>query len=251
MSDGKGGWLTDKFKNFLPEELMPIILGQMSVMPNVGPDSLIWGAAHDGKFSTKSAYALINEGNGSNSRLWKLIWKNDLPQRIRCFLWMLAKKGLITNQECPKVANLWSLFNATQVDNQFSLSNLMIGLVKNLADTSDSALGVPWNLLFSITIWFIWKDRNEEIFTDKQASHFKHFSQDQELLCHSTPAITIAETRGMTNLFLESDSKVAVDLINKGCGDEHPCRQLVQAIRDLILKYPTIVIYHVLEKPTK
>ncbi|KAJ1420312.1 TCP-1-like chaperonin intermediate domain superfamily [Sesbania bispinosa] len=43
VSDGKGGCLTQKFNDLLPEEVIHIILGHMSAMPNVGPDTSIWG----------------------------------------------------------------------------------------------------------------------------------------------------------------------------------------------------------------
>ncbi|KAJ1388007.1 ribonuclease H [Sesbania bispinosa] len=85
VSNGLGGWLTQKFINLLPEEVMDSILGIVSARENVGPDRLAWGISQDGKFSTKSAYNLIVSPPSSNNNLWKLIWKLDVPQRICCY----------------------------------------------------------------------------------------------------------------------------------------------------------------------
>ncbi|KAJ1399972.1 hypothetical protein SESBI_29950 [Sesbania bispinosa] len=100
VSDGNGGWTVLKFSNLLPGEIIQNILGHINVMPNSGPDTLIWGAANDGKFSTKSTYVVVTEGN------------------------------------CPKSNDLWKLLNVDQTDDNFFTDQFDVWLLKNLADSS-------------------------------------------------------------------------------------------------------------------
>ncbi|KAJ1393406.1 Ribonuclease H domain [Sesbania bispinosa] len=57
-------------------------------------------------------------------------------------------------------------------------------------------------------------------------------------------AIGIAVDKGISNLWIESDSKIAVDLVMKGCSDDHPCNQMVRFIRSAMQCHSTIILTH-------
>ncbi|KAJ1395940.1 Reverse transcriptase zinc-binding domain [Sesbania bispinosa] len=200
VSDGRRGWLSHKFEHLISPESLQLILGLVSAIPNSQGDKLVWGMTQNGIFSTKSAYSVITEKSSSNSNLWKVIWKNDLPQRVRCFLWLLAKGGLATNsfifkrkiapsdccsrcnlspetvihvmRDCPKAQAIWNLLRATPSDPSFFTQQVYDWFINNLKDNSDSHFQVPWNVVFAITLWAIWQDRNDEHFKNATTDHF-------------------------------------------------------------------------------
>lgn len=45
--------------------------------------------------------------------------------------------------------------------------------------------------------------------------------------------LNLAWSKSYRRVFLESDSKRAVDLVNKGCSRDHPAVRLIQRIQDL------------------
>lgn len=62
-------------------------------------DALVWGRASNGRFTTKSAYELLEEGNWSTpNNKWKLIWSWRGPQIIRSFMWLAVHNRLMTNE---------------------------------------------------------------------------------------------------------------------------------------------------------
>ncbi|CAN1157083.1 Putative ribonuclease H protein At1g65750 [Linum perenne] len=65
-----------------------------------GDDEWAWGCGKDGKFTIKSAYALLCEDEHLNSdALWKTIWGWKGPNRIRHFLWLAGLDKLLTNEQ--------------------------------------------------------------------------------------------------------------------------------------------------------
>ncbi|KAL4610409.1 hypothetical protein ACB092_08G047800 [Castanea dentata] len=81
---------------------------KIQVCDNGEEDSLIWPLTSDGAYSVRSAYRMLvaNEnlslpsssastGVGS---VWKKIWKVQVPNKIRHFLWRAAKDSLPTKQ---------------------------------------------------------------------------------------------------------------------------------------------------------
>lgn len=68
-------------------------------------DKLIWHWEKDGEYSVRLAYHILYDERYKNlpgpshiiySNLWKEIWHASVPNRIRNFLWRLAKNSLPT-----------------------------------------------------------------------------------------------------------------------------------------------------------
>jgi len=51
--------------------------------------------------------------------------------------------------------------------------------------------------------------------------------------------------KGYRTLFLESDSAIAVSLVNKGCSSTHPCFSIVFLINRLMMKDWQVIVSHI------
>lgn len=87
-------------------------------------DNFIWHWEKDGKYSVRSAYRVLCDANcrsaGGSShsdfeKLWNVIWKAPVPNKIRDFLWRLARNIL------PSRCNLKK--KGIQLDTIFPLCN--------------------------------------------------------------------------------------------------------------------------------
>ena len=65
-----------------------------------GEDGFCWGFSNNRKFSVKTAYNASMPNQTSNlDGTWKIIWKLQLPQKIRTFIWMLFYGKILANLE--------------------------------------------------------------------------------------------------------------------------------------------------------
>uniref|UniRef100_A0A803Q1M2 Reverse transcriptase domain-containing protein n=1 Tax=Cannabis sativa TaxID=3483 RepID=A0A803Q1M2_CANSA len=97
-----GDWFVDA----VGEWFLPHVCREVLSIPRLvadKKDELIWKASIDDSFSVKNAFlACIRERCGIENDLWKLIWKCKAHERVKYFLWKLAKDilpfGSITQQ---------------------------------------------------------------------------------------------------------------------------------------------------------
>src|ERR1044072_7627932 len=63
-----------------------------------GSDRIQWRENPDGCYTTTSAYQFLNGYGTVDIRCnWKQIWSAKIPEKIRMFLWLIAKDALPTN----------------------------------------------------------------------------------------------------------------------------------------------------------
>ncbi|CAL1363580.1 unnamed protein product [Linum trigynum] len=199
--DEEGTWLTEKFEDFLPESVTHKITAR-AVDPLTGEsDVLFWHPTSDGKFSAKSAYQLTQQPTaGEPNSLWKNIWSLPVPERVRCFLWLVAHEKVSCNvqrvkrkitsspfcyrcqsqeetslhifRDCPPAAFFWARTVPTEKQGDFFSMQLRQWLMENLQTEETPGLETPWKAFFSIAIWSLWKNRNEGVFkgSDKTLS---------------------------------------------------------------------------------
>ena len=128
-------------------------------IPN--PYRVVLGTSADGQFTLKSAYSLIPpQPKDLMQDVWKRIWKLQVPQRLRMFVWLLThgkvmtnskryKRGFITNpcccwchnmeedlnhvfQSCPKAVAFWAKLKETNHSSPSSHSTFREWLVWNI-----------------------------------------------------------------------------------------------------------------------
>ena len=63
-------------------------------------DAICWGPNSNGLFTVMSAYSISTQSNSQHTtRFWNQIWKLQVPQRIRTFLWLAIHDKVMTNNE--------------------------------------------------------------------------------------------------------------------------------------------------------
>lgn len=81
-------------------------------------DKLVWNWEKDGEYSIRSAYLLLCDAkarlqrgpsNPQRDKLWKEIWRAPIPNKIKNFIWRLAKNIFPLDQiSTKKVSSLTS-----------------------------------------------------------------------------------------------------------------------------------------------
>ena len=86
--------------------LPPHIIGQILHIPTgfdgCGEDIQIWAHTSNGSFSVKLAYNIFFDGYDQANSPWKLIWKLQIPPKLKTFLWVLCHGKLLTNVQRTK-----------------------------------------------------------------------------------------------------------------------------------------------------
>jgi hypothetical protein len=69
----------------------------LQVQLSTDADQVKWALEPGGKFSVSSLYRKINQGPSLPQE--KLIWKANLPLKIKIFLWQMAKGKMLANEQ--------------------------------------------------------------------------------------------------------------------------------------------------------
>ncbi|CAL1407561.1 unnamed protein product [Linum trigynum] len=183
-----GSWRTDLFSEILPVDIVQKILSVAVDTLSTEEDTLFWHTAPDGRFSTKSAYTLINQHQADpNEKLWKTIWQLPVPERVRSFVWLVCRGRIPTNsfrfsrkiapnpscqrctgapesilhllRDCPPALFFWTRHVPSARQFSFFSTGQEDWLRSNLLSTDSLESGVTWAAFFSTSIWLLWKNR--------------------------------------------------------------------------------------------
>ncbi|KHN24231.1 Putative ribonuclease H protein [Glycine soja] len=168
-------------------------------LPRIGWKMLLLGMIRqiNGLFSIKSAYRKVAGFSNDKDLLFNLIWSWKGPERMRILLWKIANEGLLTNKsrvtramaessECPRchlqpesilhclrdcfyAKQVWNTLSGNSLNHLFCAHDCPQWLVSNLRSPQNCEEN-NWALFFVITISFIWKARNEMIFSNRTQS---------------------------------------------------------------------------------
>ncbi|CAL1377371.1 unnamed protein product [Linum trigynum] len=181
------------FEDILPQGIQQKITGVAVDKLSSKEDTLFWTLSSTGRFTTKSAYqSLLPQEPDRDEKFWKIIWSLPMPERIRCFMWMvclgrIATKALLFSRksansphcvrcngraetvlhilrDCPSAANFWTRQVPITRQQRFFSADTSAWLRMNLAAGDDEHLGDGWAALFSIAAWLLWKNRNDMCF---------------------------------------------------------------------------------------
>ena len=92
-----GGWQLFNLSTILPEDIAQEIQRIHVPIDPQGLDRIKWCHTNDGKYSTRSAYQFLTQGTVIQEPWWKRIWHCNVPEKVRYFLWLIAKESLPTN----------------------------------------------------------------------------------------------------------------------------------------------------------
>ncbi|KAF7827616.1 MLP-like protein 28 [Senna tora] len=193
FTSASGDWDWGAFSSLLPDDIILSIKAILPPDPNAGQDVFVWGVAPNGSFSVKSGYkVLAPSALWVGNFKWKDVWRSDIIERARVFLWSLSHEAIFTNQErvnrkhsidarcvrclqnsetalhairdCSRVSCLWKSLVHPLLWSDFFALDIKAWIQDNLnKDWSGDKSGM-WNLIFGSTCWFIWKQRNTCVF---------------------------------------------------------------------------------------
>ncbi|CAN1798779.1 Putative ribonuclease H protein At1g65750 [Linum perenne] len=181
-----GQWDHEVIARLLKPEAVEMIFGMSPPQPASGEDQWVWGEEKNGKFSVRSAYNLIHVLPGVKTpETWKHIWRWSGPNRIRSFLWLATHGRLMTNsarlrrkmtddascflchgidetidhvlRDCRFAKDVWSRVQEFECSDRDWSADISTWMAKHLR--SDK------KLLFGTICWYLWKSRNERVFT--------------------------------------------------------------------------------------
>lgn len=158
------------------------------------PDSLVWKGEKDGMYSVRSAYHLLCDEKSrmqpgpscpQRNQLWKEIWRAPIPNKVKNFMWRLAKdilptrtnlqkKGIILDLQCPLChrevesakhlflncdlfkLSLFASHLGSHIPGQIDLHDWLLKWL-----TCKDSLGVQF---FCTLLWKFWAARNSSVF---------------------------------------------------------------------------------------
>ncbi|CAA0815634.1 Unknown protein [Striga hermonthica] len=156
------------------------------------PDKWCWSIGSKGKYSVASCYEwLLNQSNNT-TKLWKKIWRHDVPEKINFLCWLLGQCSLPTKDLrhrqhldttgsctiCGNGTETWvHLFFECQWATQVWARLVRYGFPYRLARTIpldghflEFIVNAPVCMRF--TLWFIWLERNNRVFGNSPKSPF-------------------------------------------------------------------------------
>lgn len=163
-----------------------------------GEENVAWNHCRDNNFSVSAAYSyLANDINRGNDLLWKKIWSWQGPHRIKSCLWLTGSEKLLMNMErykrgmtdqnlcprcgihgestlhalrdCVKVREIWEKVLDTSILPAFFTNSCHDWILSNLK-THHLHNNRDWACISGVTIWHVWRERNNFVFKGKQRS---------------------------------------------------------------------------------
>lgn len=183
------------FANFLRKEELGKIAAHELIEDDEIVDEIFWNGAPSGGFTLASALKIIRnelEADVDEVRGWKCMWKVEVPQRVRFFLWLASQDRLMTNgnrfvrkmtddprclvcgeveentihilRDCPAARLIWKRLNVDTDDLAWKipLRDWLLGNIEQRNLKSEEG----WAQIFSVVCWWIWRWRNERSFND-------------------------------------------------------------------------------------
>lgn len=162
-------------------------------------DDKVWGLGHkSGSFSVRSSYQAINQTNVITEFWpWKHIWKVKTPYKEACFVWLVARKACLTENNlmkrglplcsrchlcgreaetinhlflhCSVTVQVWNIFLALAGVHWVMPNNTKEMLSCWNKGSSPSAQKNRWDLIPACIWWSIWKERNSRCFETRAA----------------------------------------------------------------------------------
>ncbi|KAK8532502.1 hypothetical protein V6N12_053942 [Hibiscus sabdariffa] len=162
MVTNDGNWNWNIINNILPHQVLRRVSAVIPPNPTFGSDTPSWRWEENRLFSSSSAYkALEPRSEEENGKIWKLIWSQHLPQRIRG-----VEDVEHILRRCPKARLTWaSMLSPTNLHGLAPL-NLQDWIAANLGSSSSFTFEEDWPSYFAVTCWQLWKRRCSLLFNE-------------------------------------------------------------------------------------
>jgi ribonuclease HI len=186
-----GNWNLDMINNTVPAAIIKKMQAIVPPRVNQGEDIQLWPGTSMGNFTIASAYHLINNDLVDNvDKKWSQIWKLDVIERVRVFIWQLAHDRILTNsriarwnignpnchsctqfeettlhvvRDCPIAVNIWRHLLSYQDIGRFFVVGFNDWISLNLENKFESIHGSNWSATWATTCHLLWQWRNMSI----------------------------------------------------------------------------------------
>ena len=144
MDKNTGKWRLEGIDEWLLEEDYKAIQ-EILICQQGEKDRLIWPFTKNGEYTVRSGYHKAKEGQkeGKNrpssshlvdEKVWKIVWKGNLPSKIQNFLWRICSKAVLVGELLWKKRVLKSLVCVLYVEKRVKQLNICCWFVSGLED---------------------------------------------------------------------------------------------------------------------
>ncbi|KAF7823588.1 ribonuclease H [Senna tora] len=273
-----GDWKIEELSDWLDTDCINRILNEMPPDPWRRDDAFYWGVGGDSKFTVKKAYFCLNHFGPSDAK-WKWIWKLNVPERIRVFMWQTIHLKLPTKVWSKLVAPLaLAVFFHTNFDDWVSL---------NINKGSGNDPEWDWTQVWVITMWMIWNWRNKALFDndfcrperphDRVLEFVEHIKSATVMVDSLAPTVRkgevlvdwekpgmavgcgallrdhngfwvagvrLAQKLGATRIILKADSKILVDNILSTNSHAAEAQSIIEELQRMLRDFYRVQVQH-------
>ncbi|KAA3473179.1 reverse transcriptase [Gossypium australe] len=215
---------------WLPEEIIPHIMGIPPLHPAEGSDRLSWRHTSTGAFSVKSAYKALKEVSwNSRDELWKRAWKILGPQRRLLTNVERVRRGLAVDASCLICGHASE--NILHIIRDCTVAKEVWKQDTSLLHGGE----ISWACIFGLLAWRLWKNRNLSIFQRKSWSSSEIIKVSMYWAKHAT----LESRNGLSdNIFHSMGSlhpRIGFFLMPMVLYQEHQDKQLLEEWYGIVL----------------
>jgi ribonuclease HI len=190
LVDNAGNWNWELFSSWMSDVLQQKIAAILPPMNEYGKDERIGVGGSKNSFSVASMYNNIcGFHHMDDIPMWSLIWKLQVPERVRTFIWMVSHDRLLTSslkcsmglghamckfcgdipettlhvlRDCPLAMEIWGNLISVNSRSRFMDEDLHAWISFNLKNSiSWNSLG-DWCDVWAVSCHSLWYWRNKE-----------------------------------------------------------------------------------------
>jgi ribonuclease HI len=191
LVDEEGQWRVDDL-HWLPSQIRDNIRGVVPPAANMGKDVCLWPGNSNGKFTVSSAYELMcmeGEEDDSQREVWINVWKLEVHERVRCFIWVARHGRILTNKlkhnmrlgepfcshctlqvesilhvlrDCPLARVVWIHLVPMNLRQNFFDMELKQWFDTNCSNEMEDSNNIRWNAIWAMACHNLWQWRNKE-----------------------------------------------------------------------------------------
>jgi ribonuclease HI len=211
LVDAEGRWNWSLFQGWLPDEFLKKIAAVIPPSADQDEDVRIMPGSSSNSFSVSNLYLHLRGYHGEvEHTIWKRIWRLQVPERVKTFIWMMLHGRLLTNslkskmrlchamsafcgdveenilhvlRDCPRAMEIWSCVIATNDRASFFMSEASHWIELNLNNTMHWNGEGSWSVFWAICCHCLWSWRNKELFDEGFVRPSRPFPVNQVAGC--------------------------------------------------------------------
>jgi ribonuclease HI len=194
LVDERGNWDWNILHDWVPEHILKKIAAVTPPSDDYGDDEWVMAGCSNDSFSVAGMYMVLSGYHGQEEiTKWKRIWKLNVPERVRTFMWMMFHERLLTNslkntmgvshrmctfcgdveetvlhamRDCPRAMEIWSSVISFSERGRFYMSGFQHWIDHNLTNSFQWSGSGNWCDFWALVCHSLWQWRNKELFEE-------------------------------------------------------------------------------------